>query len=317
MLEVCVTDDRVKIDKNSIDRIVDTMQELNHERVSEHTDKKLCKRTKKSVADLYDSLPGPAKKAVCKASEGVKDVRNAQAATLERQILAAMFFILLTGLTLAGYLGLTLHNYVGALIVTCVMAAIFVGVVAKGVSKIDTCINVGNGLNMILVSQGHLPVYYHKDQPNFTILLKETNCKRSADDTLSFLPGLRTGVDVLTSEVLNGFNVSVEVKCLVEQIFATDAELLTYCDGDGVESVLDSVNMVLAPYVKLPPDFRTEHVLSGGETVQMQIVTQLNLLHSYQVELLQSCFKQVANDVEVNGRYLQSVYGGPALTLPD
>lgn len=28
MLEVCVTDDCVKIDKNSIDRIVDTMQEL-------------------------------------------------------------------------------------------------------------------------------------------------------------------------------------------------------------------------------------------------------------------------------------------------
>lgn len=226
---------------------------------------------------------------------------------------------MLTGLTLAGYLGLTLHNYAGALIVTCVMAAIFVGVVAKGVTKIDTLINVGNGLNMLLVSQGHLPVYYHKDQPNFTVLLKETNCKRSVDDPVLFLSGF-AGVDVLTSRVLNDFNVSGEVKCLVEQIFATDAELLTYRDArDATASgcVLDSVSMVLAPYVKLPSDFRTSYVLSSGETVQMQIVTQLNLLHSYQLELLQSCFKQVANKVEVNGRYLQVCMVVLLLTLPD
>lgn len=50
------------------------------------------------TSGLYSSLPG-------KASEGVKDGRNAQTAKVERQILAAMFFYIVNWFNSSGLFG--------------------------------------------------------------------------------------------------------------------------------------------------------------------------------------------------------------------
>ena len=137
MVEVCVTEDkRIKIDKNIVDRVVDTMQDANHERVNEHTDKKICKQTRKSIIKLYNALPAEGRKAVDKASKDIEDERNAQAYKTERQLLMAFACMTLTGFGLVHYLGAA-HNYVGMLTVTFLLLASIMGLMAIGVAKFD------------------------------------------------------------------------------------------------------------------------------------------------------------------------------------
>ena len=119
-------------------------------------------------------------------------------------------------------------------------------------------------------------------------LIGEANGKLP-HDAVDRLHKIKETVDVLAPKVFNG------------SIAMTSAISLT-------NAITRDLPETVQNYLRLPSAFATVHVLDGGKTCKQLLLEQLDLLSGQLVKIAESVYKDDADALVVNGRFLQEKF---------